>query len=111
MTPLLKKIELALELGISTKQIERLMREGLPFIPFGKRIKRYRKESVENWLLSRESCLSAPTKKAAGTSNFVSSDNAYTAACLKAAQRKTQKTQKQRSDNLLSLVPSQPTRA
>ena len=106
---LMTKAEIAEHIRLSIRQIERLLKEGMPFIPVGKRLKMYRVESVENWLLSRESCLSVKTKKVTGTSSFASSDNAYTNACRLTRQKKMQKTSKPKPDSLLSLVPTQQT--
>ena len=61
------KQQLAEALQCSTKHIERQVKAGLPFIPFGSRAVRFSLESVLKWLKSRESCLSAKTPKAAGT--------------------------------------------
>lgn len=38
---MLKIEQLATELGVSTRQVQRLQSDGLPFVPVGKRGKRY----------------------------------------------------------------------
>jgi phage terminase Nu1 subunit (DNA packaging protein) len=46
----LTKKQLAECYGVSTRTVERRVRQGLPCIPWGKRCKRYDPEAVEKWL-------------------------------------------------------------
>jgi phage terminase Nu1 subunit (DNA packaging protein) len=94
---LITKQEVAERLHVSTKQVERLLKEGLPFIPVGDRKKMYRVEAVMNWLRSRESCLSGKTKGAVGTPRFVSTTNEYTEYCRLAREKRMLREQKQKS--------------
>jgi phage terminase Nu1 subunit (DNA packaging protein) len=87
----LTKQEVADTLHVSSRQVERLEKEGLPFIPTGKRKKVYSLESVMNWLKSREKCLSLKTKKDTGMSTYASTGSAFTDACQRAEQRQKQK--------------------
>lgn len=57
MPTFLTKAEVADMLRCSTRHIERLIGEGLPFIPIGARKKLFCAESVSRWLLARESCI------------------------------------------------------
>ena len=95
MTTVITKQEVAEELHCSLRHVERLLKEGLPFIPVGVRKKLYSLESVKNWLKSRESCLSGKTKKAVGTPKFASTANAYTDYCRQAQERKMQRARNQ----------------
>ena len=92
---LITKAEVAEHLHCSIRQVERLLKEGLPFVPIGVRKKLYSLQSVLNWVKSRESCLSEKTKKAGGTRKFASMDNAYTEYCRQAQERRKQKRRKQ----------------
>lgn len=96
LNDLITKQEVAKELHCSIKHIERLLKEGLPFVPLGTRKKLYSLSSVLNWIKSRESCLSEKTKKAGGTRKFASTANAYTEYCQRAQEKRTQK-EKRRS--------------
>lgn len=87
---LITKQEVAEALHCSIRHVERLLKEGLPFIPVGERKKLYSLTSVLNWIKSRESCLSEKTKTAAGTRKSVSTVNAYTEYCQRAQQRRKQ---------------------
>ena len=51
---LMTTAELARELRVCTKTIDRLRKEGLPHVLVGDNCPRYRLESVLNWLESRE---------------------------------------------------------
>lgn len=95
MSDLITKQEVAERLHCSIRHVERLLKEGLPFIPVGERKKLYSLGSVMNWIKSRESCLSEKTKKAAGTRKFASTANAYTEYCQRAQERRMQKERKQ----------------
>ncbi len=99
MSAIISKIKLAEELDCSTRHLERLMKEGLPFIPFGERAKRFDLDSVKNWLKSREVCLSGKTKRGAGMQKFASMDNAYTEYCRQARAKRQQKARKPNSEN------------
>lgn len=49
----LTRAELADHLGVSTKTIDRMLREGLPCHRFGRRLVRLRLAEAEDWLESR----------------------------------------------------------
>lgn len=98
-TGLVTKKEVAEVLHCSIRHVERLLQEGLPFIPVGERKKLYSLASVLNWIKSRESCLSGKTKKAAGTRKFASTANAYTEYCRAAQEKRMRKARKPNSEN------------
>jgi phage terminase Nu1 subunit (DNA packaging protein) len=99
MPDLITKQEVAEALHCSIRHVERLLKEGLPFIPVGERKKLYSLTSVLNWIKSRESCLSEKTKKAAGTPKFASTVNAYTEYCQRAQQRRKPTGKRRNSGN------------
>lgn len=84
---LITKAEVAKALHCSIRHVERLLKEGLPFIPLGARKKLYNLTSIKNWLKSRESCLSEKTKTVVGTRRFASKANAYTEYCREAQEK------------------------
>jgi phage terminase Nu1 subunit (DNA packaging protein) len=88
MSDLITKQEVAEHLHCSIRHVERLLKEGLPFIPMGERKKLYSLQSVLNWVKSRESCLSEKTKRAAGTPKYASTANAYTEYCRQAREKR-----------------------
>lgn len=92
---LVTKQEVAEQLHCSIRHVERLLKQGLPFIPIGERKKLYNLASVLNWIKSRESCLSEKTTKAAGTRKFASTANAYTEFCQRAQEKRMLKERKQ----------------
>jgi phage terminase Nu1 subunit (DNA packaging protein) len=94
MDDLITKQEVAEKLHCSIRHVERLLKEGLPFIPVGDRKKLYSLSSVMNWIKSRESCLSEKTPKADGTRKYASTVNAYTEYCQKAQERRTRNARK-----------------
>lgn len=96
---LITKQEVAEQLHCSTKHVERLLKEGLPFVPVGVRKKLYSLSSVLNWIKSKESCLSEKTTKAAGTRRSVSTDNAYTEYCRKVQEKRMLRERKANSGN------------
>lgn len=91
---LITKQEVAEKLHCSIRHVERLLKEGLPFVPIGTRKKLYNLASVMNWIKSRESCLSGKTKTGAGTRKYASTVNAYTEYCQRAQAKKMQKEKK-----------------
>lgn len=99
MNDLITKQQVAEELHCSVRHVERLLKEGLPFIPIGERKKLYSLQSVLNWMKSRESCLSVKTKRDAGTRKFASTANAYTEYCRRAREKRMQKQRKSSSEN------------
>ena len=51
--PLLSKAELAKRLGVSTRQIDRLCREGLPYLRVGVH-RRFHSRRVDAWLIEQQ---------------------------------------------------------
>ena len=49
----LSRVELAQHLGVCTKTIDRMVREGCPSHTFGRRLRRFRLREVEDWLERR----------------------------------------------------------
>jgi excisionase family DNA binding protein len=49
----LSRAQLALHLGVCTKTIDRMVREGCPSHTFGRRLRRFRLREVECWLERR----------------------------------------------------------
>lgn len=99
LNDLITKQQVAEELHCSVRHVERLLKEGLPFIPVGERKKLYSLQSVINWIKSRESCLSEKTPKAGGTRKYASTANAYTEFCRKAQERRMLKAKNKSSGN------------
>ncbi|MDE1906945.1 MAG: helix-turn-helix domain-containing protein [Rhodospirillales bacterium] len=103
--------ELADLLKVSRRQLQRLMGEGLPFIPVGAKMVRFNAASVAAWLGEREQCQSAKTARDAGTPKSASRDGDYTAASRQARERRMRNRQKQDSGTPLKLVHAEPTRS
>ena len=83
--------ELAVHLRTSTRQVQRYVAAGMPYIPTGARGKVYDVAACEQWLIDNPTalCRSDKTKKAAGTSSSVSTGGAYIAACQQVRVRAT----------------------
>lgn len=82
--------QLAAELKISGRQIQRLREAGMPCLPVGVRAVRYDLEACKSWLQTHgPSCLSIDTKTAASKSPSASVVSAYTAAYRRAQLRVT----------------------
>lgn len=75
---MLKIEQLAAELGISTRQVQRLQSAGLPFTPVGVRQKRYDLDACKRWLSENYSCLSSHSQTVGTKSPCASTINAYT---------------------------------
>ncbi|HEX7644878.1 MAG TPA: hypothetical protein VF472_21970 [Burkholderiaceae bacterium] len=85
---ILTKQQLAEWLQCSTKHIERRVKEGLPFIPFGPRAMRFSQESVLRWLMSRESCLVPIAPRSNAKLKLMPPSNAYTEYCRQAQEKR-----------------------
>lgn len=85
MPPFLTKAEVADMLRCSVRHVERLIREGLPFIPVGTRKKLFCAESVSRWLLARESCIKQDAPKLGSPPP---ASNAYTQYCQEAEAKR-----------------------
>lgn len=81
--------QLATALGHSTRHIQRLQADGLPYIPTGKRAKRYDLPTVKAWLQERYTCQSGPAKAEDGKSPSASTMREYTDACRRVQLRVT----------------------
>lgn len=93
MQTFLTKAEVADALRCSVRHVERLMGEGLPFIPVGARKKLFCGESVTRWLMSREACTISSKPK--GHVPPALPSNAYTEYCAeKQAKRDARKRKK-----------------
>ena len=103
-TGLLTPDELAELLKVSRRQLQRLVGEGLPFIRVGERMMRFSAASVATWLGEREQCQSAKTARASGTSKSARTANDYTAASLRARERRMRNRSKPSSGSHLKLV-------
>lgn len=87
MTP----AQLAAELGISVRQVQRLESAGLPFTPVGVRKKDYDAPACRAWLQANheavKQCLSTRRPKAATRSLSASVVSDFTDACRRAQLR------------------------
>lgn len=83
-------------LHCSIRHLERLMGEGLPFIPIGGRKKVFSAESVSRWLMSREECI-APAKAKQRMPKPAS--NAYTEYCAEMAAKREARRLRSQSGN------------
>jgi hypothetical protein len=83
--------QLAADMGISARQVQRLRGAGMPCIPVGARAVRYDAATCKAWLQANPEtitqCLSVATPKAASRSLSASAVSAYTDACRKAVVR------------------------
>lgn len=95
---MLTPAKLAAALDISERQVDRLTKAGLPFVPVGTRGKRYDLEECKNWLKDNHTCLSNQQKPEAGRSVSASAVNAFTAACRRAHTRVKPSTSKPNSE-------------
>jgi len=64
---------------ISERQVQRLVQDGLPYTPIGKRGKRFDLDECRRWLREFYRCQSLDQKKAASKSLSASTIDAYTA--------------------------------
>lgn len=76
---MLNQTEAAAGLGISSRQLQRLMAAGLPFTPVGTRGKRFDLDECRTWLRANPTCLSSQPQQAATTCLSASTINAFTA--------------------------------
>lgn len=84
---MLTEAELAAELKISTRQVQRLTAAGMPYTPTGMRGKRYDLEECRSWLRNNPECLSNQQKQAATKSQSALIVKEYTAASRQARVR------------------------
>src|SRR5690349_7323582 len=90
MTALVTTEQLAAHLGVSTRQVQRLVDAGLPQVPVGARAVRYDSAACVAWLQANAgnlSCQSTARPKAATKSLSASAASAYTDACRRAQLR------------------------
>lgn len=92
---LLTKAEAADMLHCSIRHLERMMGEGLPFIPIGSRKKLFCTESITRWLMAREVCI-APTRTKS-VRRQQAAPNAYLAYCEGARIKREAREQKRRA--------------
>ena len=83
--------QLAAHLGISARQVQRLVAAGLPSIPVGARGRRYDPDACEQWLQANREvlCPSTPRPPAAGKSLSASVASAFTDASRRVHLRVT----------------------
>lgn len=83
--------QLAADLGISARQVQRLRGAGLPCVPVGARSIRYDAATCKAWLQANPQhvteCLSVARPKVASRSLSASAASAFTAAYRRAAVR------------------------
>lgn len=84
---MLTEAQIAAELQISTRQVQRYSAAGMPFQPVGVRGKRYDLTECRNWLKDNHTCLSSQAKLAGSKSPSASTVNEYIAASRKARVR------------------------
>ena len=78
---------LAEALGVSTRQIERHTRAGMPYLPVGSRAKRYDLTACKAWLVENLQCHTSQSKAEATTFRSVLTGSAYIDACRKVQLR------------------------
>lgn len=74
----MNQTEVAADLGISVRQLQRLTAAGLPFTPVGVKAKRYDAAECRAWLRANPQCLSSNSRPAAGKSLPASTISEYT---------------------------------
>ena len=79
--------QLAVHLGVSARQVQRLTAAGMPSIPVGARSRRYDPQVCAAWLQENMQCQSNNTPMARGTSLSASAASAYTDAYRRARLR------------------------
>jgi hypothetical protein len=83
--------QLAADLGVSARQVQRLRGAGMPCLPVGARSVRYDAAACRQWLSANQehlsTCLSSATAAAGSRSLSASAVSAYTAACRRAQLR------------------------
>ena len=79
--------QLATALSHSTRHMQRLQAEGMPYLQTGKGSKRYDLPTVKAWLQEHYACQSNQRKVAGGMSLSASTINEYTAGCRKVQLR------------------------
>ena len=111
---MLTAAQLAAALGISERQVNRLVNAGLPSTPVGARGRRYDLAECQQWLRESYQCPSKPTRREAGKSVSASAVNAYTDAYRRAHLRARPSGSRLKSESpsldsepLLSLVTHQ----
>lgn len=90
---MLTPAQLAAMLGISTRQVQRLVSAGMPALPVGVRAVRYDADACRAWLQANHetiaACLSNAQPKAATKSLSASAVSGFTDACRRAQLRVT----------------------
>lgn len=86
---MLTQAGIAAALGISTRQVQRLVAAGMPCTPVGIRDKRYDADECKSWLRANPTCLSSHSPTAASRSLSASTISAYTDICRRVQLRVT----------------------
>lgn len=95
---MLTEAQLAAELQISTRQVQRYTAAGMPCQPVGVRGKRYDLGECRNWLKDNYTCLSSQQKQGATKSPSASIVKEFTAAYRRAQVRVKPSESRQNSD-------------
>lgn len=103
----MNQTEIAAQLGISVRQLQRLTAAGLPFTPVGVKAKRFDAAECRAWLRANPQCLSSNSPPAAGKSLPASTISEYTAIYRRAQLRVTPSDSRQSSSPRLAAVESQ----
>lgn len=82
-----RRQDLCAELQISESTVRRMELEGMPFLPVGKRGKRYDLDAVKAWLKEQRRCPSGPTKTIIGMSDLWSMANVFTISAQQVRRR------------------------
>jgi hypothetical protein len=77
----LTRAELCVELSISDRQLTRMLQDGMPFVPVGRRGKRFDPTVSKNWLKEVYSCPFTATPRKVSRSTSAKAGDAFTAAC------------------------------
>jgi phage terminase Nu1 subunit (DNA packaging protein) len=85
MTSLTRQ-QLCAELTVSESTVRRWEQDGLPYIPVGKKSKRYDLAEVKAWLRTNQ-CQPGQTRTGAATSELCSAANEFTASYRRAQLR------------------------
>lgn len=86
LSPSLTRQQLCAELTVSESTVRRWELDGLPYVPVGRRGKRYDLPEVKRWLREHQ-CQSGPTRTAASTSALCEAASAFTESYRRAHLR------------------------
>lgn len=101
---LLKPDQLATELQISRRQLDRLIADGLPYILVGRAAKRFDPQTVKTWLTRNQKCRRAETQKVTGMSIYGSRVESFIDVCARVKADAKQKRLKQSLGSNLQVV-------